>query len=101
VELPFLHSFGIEPRYKGRAAIAGFYDVVKQIYPDLVFKPEEANGNEGGQSFARFSKSLARRPVSSAASQPARCPDLPVSTYRCSGRGDLLCPCLANAAACG
>ena len=31
VELPFLHSVGIEPRYEGRAAIAGFYDVVKQL----------------------------------------------------------------------
>ena len=27
-ELPFLHSLGIEPRYEGRAALAGFYDVV-------------------------------------------------------------------------
>jgi hypothetical protein len=43
VELPFLHSVGIEPRYKGRAAIAGFYDVVKQLYPDLVFKPEDTH----------------------------------------------------------
>jgi hypothetical protein len=41
VDLPFLHSVGVEPRYKGRAAIAGFYDVVKQLYPDLVFKPED------------------------------------------------------------
>jgi len=40
-------------------------------------------GNGGGQSFARFSKSLARRRFRHAASQPARCPDLPVSTYRC------------------
>ena len=43
VELPFLHSVGIEPRYEGRAAIAGFYDVVKQLYPDLVFKPEDTH----------------------------------------------------------
>jgi uncharacterized protein len=41
VELPFLHSVGIEPGYKGRAAFAGFYDVVKQLDPDLVFKPED------------------------------------------------------------
>jgi len=41
VELPFLHSVGIEPRYKGRTAIAGFYDVVKRLYPDLVFEPED------------------------------------------------------------
>jgi hypothetical protein len=31
VELPFLHSLGIEPRDGGRAAIAGFYDVMKQL----------------------------------------------------------------------
>jgi hypothetical protein len=41
MELPFLHSVEIEPRYKDRAAIAGFYDVVKQLYPDLEFKPED------------------------------------------------------------
>ena len=41
VELPFLHSVGIEPRYKGRTAIAGFYDLVKELYPDLKFKPED------------------------------------------------------------
>jgi len=41
VELPFLHSVGIEPRYKGRTAVAGSYDVLKQLYPDLVFKPED------------------------------------------------------------
>ena len=49
-------------------------------------KPPEGKGNEGGQSFARFSKSLARPRFRHAASQPARCPDLPVSTCRCSGR---------------
>jgi hypothetical protein len=43
VELPFLHSVGIEPGYKGRAAIAGFYDVVKQLDPDLAFKPEDTH----------------------------------------------------------
>ena len=43
VELPFLHSIGIEPRNKGRAAIAGFYDIVKQLDSDLVFKPEDTH----------------------------------------------------------
>src|ERR1700733_9769460 len=43
VELPFLHSVGIEPSYKGRAVIAGFYDVVKQLDPDLVFNPEDTH----------------------------------------------------------
>ena len=31
----------------------------------------------------------------------ARCADLLIARYRCSGRGDLRCPCLANTAACG
>jgi len=39
-------------------------------------------GNKGRQSFARFSKSLVRHRFRHAASQPARCPDLPVSTCR-------------------
>jgi len=43
VELPFLHSVGIEPRYEGRAAIAGFYDVVKQLYSDFAFAPEDTH----------------------------------------------------------
>jgi hypothetical protein len=43
VELPFLHSVGIEPRYKDRAVITGFYDVVKQLYPDFAFKHEDTH----------------------------------------------------------
>jgi uncharacterized protein len=41
VELPFLYSLGIEPRYQGHAAIKDFYDLVKQLYPDFAFKPED------------------------------------------------------------
>jgi hypothetical protein len=40
VELPFLHSVGIELRYEGRAAIAGFYD---SLYRNFAFKPEDAH----------------------------------------------------------
>ncbi len=43
VELPFLHSVGIESRYQGHKAIAGFYDVVKSLYPDFAFKPEDTH----------------------------------------------------------
>ncbi len=43
LELPFLHSLGIEPRYQGPDAIAEFYDVVKGLYPDFVFKPEDTH----------------------------------------------------------
>ena len=41
VELPFLYSVGIDPRYEGRGAIEGFYDVVKQLYPDFAFKADD------------------------------------------------------------
>ncbi|MFK3796035.1 MULTISPECIES: nuclear transport factor 2 family protein [unclassified Pseudomonas] len=43
VELPFLHSVGIESRFEGAAAIEGFYDLVKQLYPDFAFKPEDTH----------------------------------------------------------
>jgi uncharacterized protein len=43
VELPFLYSLGIEPRYQGHAAIKDFYDLVRQLYPDLAFKPEDTH----------------------------------------------------------
>jgi ketosteroid isomerase-like protein len=41
LELPFLHSLNIAPRYQGRQAIADFYELVKDIYPDFKFKPED------------------------------------------------------------
>jgi uncharacterized protein len=39
VELPFLHSVETEASLRRPQGIAGFYDVVKQLYPDLMFKP--------------------------------------------------------------
>jgi ketosteroid isomerase-like protein len=41
VELPYLHSVGIEPRHQGQQAISDFYDLVRKLYPDLAFKPED------------------------------------------------------------
>ena len=43
VELPFLYSVGIESRYEGHAAIEGFYDLVRHLYPDFAFKPEDTH----------------------------------------------------------
>ncbi|HLZ79986.1 MAG TPA: hypothetical protein VKQ09_11680 [Sphingomonas sp.] len=43
VELPYLQSVGIAPRYQGCAAIEGFYDVVKQLYPDFAFGDHHEN----------------------------------------------------------
>jgi uncharacterized protein len=45
VELPFLYSLGIEPRYQGHAAIKDFYDLVRQLYPDFAFKPEDTQSS--------------------------------------------------------
>src|SRR5262245_56965014 len=41
VELPSLHAIGIEPRYEGRARIKVFYDLVRKLYPDFGFKPQD------------------------------------------------------------
>lgn len=41
VELPFMHSIGVDASFEGRAAIKGFYDFVKQLYPDFAFRPED------------------------------------------------------------
>jgi hypothetical protein len=41
VELPFLHAIGIQSRYEGRAKIKVFYDLVRKLYPDFGFKPQD------------------------------------------------------------
>ena len=40
-ELPFLRSLGVEPRYTGRRAIAGLLHRLRELYPDLVFAPDD------------------------------------------------------------
>jgi ketosteroid isomerase-like protein len=37
VELPYLASLGIEPRYEGHVAIQGFFEVVLGLFPDFEF----------------------------------------------------------------
>jgi hypothetical protein len=41
LELPFLYSLGIEPRYQGHAAIEEFFTVLEKLYPDFRLKPED------------------------------------------------------------
>ena len=41
LELPYLHSFGMETRYEGHEAIAAFYVGLTNLYPDFGFKPED------------------------------------------------------------
>ena len=49
----------------------------------------------------RFEDTAQRVPHTMRRRPAARCGDLLIARYRCSGRGDLRCPCLANTAACG
>jgi len=37
VELPYLASLGIEPRYEGHVAIRGFFELVLSLFPDFEF----------------------------------------------------------------
>ena len=41
LELPFLRSIGLEPRYQGRQSIHDFYEFVQNIYAEFQFKPED------------------------------------------------------------
>lgn len=41
LELPYLQSLGMEPRYQGRQAIHDFYEFVQTIYSEFRFKPED------------------------------------------------------------
>ena len=41
LEIPFLHSVGIEWRYEGRTAIASYMDQVGRTYPGISVDPED------------------------------------------------------------
>src|SRR5271168_1328892 len=52
VEMPYLSTLGIPAEYKGREAISGFFEFVRELYPDFEFEnikvlidtPEQAFG---------------------------------------------------------
>jgi ketosteroid isomerase-like protein len=39
LELPFLRSLGVQPRYTGRSEIAGCLRQLRKLYPDVAFAP--------------------------------------------------------------
>ena len=43
LELPFLRSLGVEPRYTGRREIAACLRQLRKLYPDVAFAPNDTN----------------------------------------------------------
>ena len=41
LELPFLRSLGVEPRYTGRSEIAACLRQLRKLYPDVAFAPKD------------------------------------------------------------
>ena len=41
LELPFLRSLGVEPRYTGRSEIAACLRQLRKLYPDVAFAPND------------------------------------------------------------
>src|SRR5258708_10807019 len=41
LELPFLRSLGVEPRYTGRREIAACLRQLRKLYPDIAFAPSD------------------------------------------------------------
>ncbi|CDG83103.1 nuclear transport factor 2 family protein [Janthinobacterium agaricidamnosum] len=56
LELPYLYSLGLEPRYVGRAAIAAFYDSLKDLYVDFGFSRAQTRVliDTPGQLYAEY-----------------------------------------------
>ncbi len=53
-EMPYLATFGLPPQYKGRAAIAGFFQSVLDIYPGFQFENIKLLIDTPDQAFAEF-----------------------------------------------
>jgi len=53
-EMPYLESFGLPGRYKGRAAIEGFFRFVREIYPDMDLENIKVMIDTPEQAFAEY-----------------------------------------------
>src|ERR1700684_915047 len=53
-EMPYLATFGMPPEYKGRDAIAGFFQSVLDIYPGFQFENIKVLIDTPDQAFAEF-----------------------------------------------
>jgi ketosteroid isomerase-like protein len=53
-EMPYLASFGLPPEYRGREAIAGFFQSVLDTYPGFQFENVKVLIDTSDQAFAEF-----------------------------------------------
>ena len=53
-EMPYLTSFGWPGRYEGREAIAGFFGLVRSLYPDFAFQRPTILIETADQVFAEY-----------------------------------------------
>jgi hypothetical protein len=53
-EIPYLATFGLPPQYKGRNALAGFFQSVLDIYPGFQFENVKVLIDTPEQAFAEF-----------------------------------------------
>ena len=53
-EIPYLATLGLPPQYKGRDALAGFFQFVLDIYPGFQFENVKVLIDTPDQTFAEF-----------------------------------------------
>jgi hypothetical protein len=53
-EIPYLATLGLPPQYKGRDALAGFFQSVLDIYPGFQFENVKVLIDTPDQAFAEF-----------------------------------------------
>ena len=53
-EIPYLATFGLPPQYKGRDALAGFFQSMLDIFPGLQFEKVKVLIDTPDQAFAEF-----------------------------------------------
>lgn len=53
-EMPYLATFGLPPEYRGRDAIAGFFQSVLDLFPGFQFKNIKVLIDTPDQAFAEF-----------------------------------------------
>jgi uncharacterized protein len=53
-EMPYLATFGIPSQYRGRDAIAGLFQSVRDLYPGFQFENIKVLIDTPGQAFAEF-----------------------------------------------
>ena len=53
-EIPYLATFGLPPQYKGRNALAGFFQSVLDTYPGFQFENVKVLIDTPDQAFAEF-----------------------------------------------